>query len=61
MQIYSRVPNPGEDFIEGQLATLAALGYPANDIARTPQDCSDQFANMSVDALMAMMRSGMQA
>lgn len=37
MQIYSRTPNPGPEFIAAQKATLAELGYPVNEIVDTPQ------------------------
>eukprot|EP00793_Prasinoderma_coloniale_P003244 PRCOL_00005879-RA len=39
VQIYSRVPNPGADFIARQKALLASLGYAPERIRDTPQDC----------------------
>lgn len=40
-QIYSRTPNPGREFIDKQKAVLATLGYDAEDIIDTPQDCEE--------------------
>ena len=40
-QIYSRTPNPGREFIENKKAVLATLGYDAEDIRDTPQDCEE--------------------
>ena len=37
LQIYSRTPNPGPEFISEKKAVLAALGYPADEIRDTPQ------------------------
>ena len=37
VQIYSRVPDPGKEFIEEQKAFLAQYGYPVKDIVNTPQ------------------------
>lgn len=57
IQIYSRTPNPGRDFIDTQKAALAKLGY-SDDIVDTPQDCEEQ----SVEQLEAMMASpGMES
>lgn len=55
VQIYSRTPNPGAGFIAEQKAVLAGLGYPADEIADTPQDCPE----MSPDDMMATMNKGM--
>lgn len=41
IQIYSRTPNPGREFIDKQKAVLATLGYDAEDIIDTPQDCEE--------------------
>ncbi|OWM81260.1 hypothetical protein CDL15_Pgr007298 [Punica granatum] len=57
VQIYSRTPNPGPEFIEKYKAYLAKFGYDPNKIKETPQDCEV----MSDDRLAAMMSmSGMQ-
>lgn len=57
VQIYSRTPNPGPEFIEKYKAYLADYGYDANKIKDTPQDCQV----MSNTQLAAMMsQSGMQ-
>ncbi|PRW57540.1 lipocalin-like domain [Chlorella sorokiniana] len=55
VQVYSRVPNPGPEFIAEKKAILAELGYPAAEIKDTPQDCPE----MSPDAMMAVMNKGM--
>eukprot|EP00245_Coleochaete_scutata_P013545 TRINITY_DN5547_c0_g3_i1.p1 TRINITY_DN5547_c0_g3~~TRINITY_DN5547_c0_g3_i1.p1 ORF type:complete len:247 (-),score=35.46 TRINITY_DN5547_c0_g3_i1:822-1562(-) len=39
IQIYSRTPNPGADFIAENKAKLRGLGYDADSITDTPQDC----------------------
>lgn len=57
VQIYSRIPNPGTDFISKYKTYLATIGYNANQIKDTPQDCED----MSMGQLQSMMSmSGMQ-
>lgn len=50
-QIYSRTPNPGREFIDAQKAVLDKLGYDAEDIKDTPQDCEET----SVEQLEGMM------
>jgi len=50
-QIYSRTPNPGREFIDAQKMVLAKLGYDAEDIRDTPQDCEET----SVEQLEGMM------
>lgn len=37
LQIYSRTPRPGPEFIANLKAQLAELGYPADEIKDTPQ------------------------
>ncbi|GLJ45217.1 hypothetical protein SUGI_0951740 [Cryptomeria japonica] len=39
VQIYSRTPNPGPDFIENYKTYLSSFGYDPSDIKDTPQDC----------------------
>ncbi|GAB4835447.1 hypothetical protein Ancab_000354 [Ancistrocladus abbreviatus] len=57
IQIYSRTPNPGPEFIQKYKAYLADLGYDPNKIKDTPQDCQV----MSNSQLAAMMSApGMQ-
>jgi len=36
-QVYSRVPNPGPEFIAEKKALLAELGHPPDGIKDTPQ------------------------
>jgi len=50
-QIYSRTPNPGRVFVDTQKAVLGKLGYDAEDIRDTPQDCEET----SVEQLEGMM------
>ncbi|XP_021734442.1 chloroplastic lipocalin-like [Chenopodium quinoa] len=57
VQIYSRTPNPGPEFIEKYKNYLADFGYDPNKIKDTPQDCQV----MSNSQLASMMsQSGMQ-
>ncbi|XP_074311343.1 chloroplastic lipocalin [Silene latifolia] len=57
VQIYSRTPNPGAEFIAKYKAYLGDLGYDPSKIKDTPQDCPE----MSNNKLAAMMsQSGMQ-
>ncbi|XP_057515398.1 chloroplastic lipocalin [Amaranthus tricolor] len=57
VQIYSRTPNPGPEFIEKYKSYLADFGYDPSKIKDTPQDCQV----MSNTQLAAMMsQSGMQ-
>lgn len=51
IQIYSREPNPGADFINKYKSYLADFGYDPNKIKDTPQDCEA----MSSDQLSMMM------
>lgn len=37
VQIYSRIPNPGKEFIEEQKSFLKKLNYPVELIKETPQ------------------------
>ncbi|XP_078175768.1 chloroplastic lipocalin [Carex rostrata] len=49
VQIYSRTPNPGPEFIEKYKTYLANFGYDPSEIKDTPQDCdvsSSQLAQM---------------
>ncbi|KAL2453475.1 chloroplastic lipocalin [Abeliophyllum distichum] len=39
IQIYSRTPNPGPEFIEKYKSYLADFGYDPSKIKDTPQDC----------------------
>ncbi|KAL8098608.1 hypothetical protein AgCh_031396 [Apium graveolens] len=50
IQIYSRTPNPGPEFIEKYKLYLADFGYDPNKIIDTPQDC-----DVSDSRLAAMM------
>eukprot|EP00897_Mesotaenium_endlicherianum_P006652 jgi/Mesen1/6014/ME000306S05281 len=57
VQVYSRVPNPGEAFISEQKERLASLGYDRAAIKDTPQDCEV----VGMDVLESMMsKPGMQ-
>ncbi|KAJ8763692.1 hypothetical protein K2173_003164 [Erythroxylum novogranatense] len=57
IQIYSRKPNPGPEFIEKYKAYLADFGYDPSKIKDTPQDC-EEMSNSKLAAMMSM--SGMQ-
>ncbi|KAI4308034.1 hypothetical protein L6164_031153 [Bauhinia variegata] len=57
IQIYSRTPTPGPEFIEKYKAYLADFGYDPNKIKDTPQDCEVK-SNSQLAAMMSM--SGMQ-
>ncbi|KAI0507502.1 hypothetical protein KFK09_013627 [Dendrobium nobile] len=57
VQIYSRRPDPGADFINKYKSYLADLGYDPNTIKDTPQDC--QVMSSAQLALM-MSRTGMK-
>ncbi|CAJ2634066.1 unnamed protein product [Trifolium pratense] len=57
VQIYSRIPNPGPEFIEKYKTYLANYGYDPIKIKDTPQDCEVMF-NSQLTAMMSM--SGMQ-
>nr|DAD23340.1 TPA_asm: hypothetical protein HUJ06_024803 [Nelumbo nucifera] len=57
IQIYSRTPDPGPEFIEKYKDYLANYGYDANKIKDTPQDCQ-VMSNSQLAAMMSM--SGMQ-
>ncbi|PKU76932.1 hypothetical protein MA16_Dca001538 [Dendrobium catenatum] len=57
VQIYSRRPDPGADFINKYKLYLADLGYDPNKIKDTPQDC--QVMSSAQLALM-MSRTGMK-
>ncbi|XP_048130957.1 chloroplastic lipocalin isoform X2 [Rhodamnia argentea] len=57
IQIYSRTPNPGPEFIEKYKTYLAKFGYDPNKIKDTPQDC-EVMSDSRLAAMMSM--SGMQ-
>ncbi|XP_062077762.1 chloroplastic lipocalin [Humulus lupulus] len=57
IQIYSRTPNPGPQFIEKYKSYLANFGYDPSKIKDTPQDCQ-VMSNSQLTAMMSM--SGMQ-
>ncbi|EEF39429.1 protein with unknown function [Ricinus communis] len=57
IQIYSRRPDPGPEFIEKYKAYLANFGYDPSKIKDTPQDC-EVMSNSKLAAMMSM--SGMQ-
>ncbi|KDP39084.1 hypothetical protein JCGZ_00841 [Jatropha curcas] len=57
VQIYSRRPDPGAEFIEKYKAYLANFGYDPSKIKDTPQDC-EVMSNSQLAAMMSM--SGMQ-
>ncbi|QCE01699.1 outer membrane lipoprotein Blc [Vigna unguiculata] len=57
IQIYSRTPNPGPEFIERYKSYLAKFGYDPTKIKDTPQDC-EVMSNSQLAAMMSM--SGMQ-
>ncbi|KAM0040294.1 putative zeaxanthin epoxidase [Helianthus debilis subsp. tardiflorus] len=56
IQIYSRTPNPGTEFIEKYKLVLADFGYDASKIKDTPQDC--EVSDSRLAAMMSM--NGMQ-
>ena len=52
VQVYSRTPNPGKAFINGQIQHLERdYGYKKNAIKPTPQDCSQQLMT-KMDGMM---------
>ncbi|KAL5735999.1 hypothetical protein ACOSQ2_030787 [Xanthoceras sorbifolium] len=57
IQIYSRKPDPGPEFIEKYKSYLANFGYDPSKIKDTPQDC-EVMSNSKLAAMMSM--SGMQ-
>uniref|UniRef100_A0A2N9I325 Lipocalin/cytosolic fatty-acid binding domain-containing protein n=1 Tax=Fagus sylvatica TaxID=28930 RepID=A0A2N9I325_FAGSY len=57
IQIYSRTPDPGPEFIEKYKTYLANFGYDPSKIKDTPQDC-EVMSNSQLAAMMSM--SGMQ-
>ncbi|KAI9191669.1 hypothetical protein LWI28_011740 [Acer negundo] len=57
IQIYSRKPVPGPEFIEKYKSYLANFGYDPSKIKDTPQDC-EVMSNSKLAAMMSM--SGMQ-
>ncbi|MED6156294.1 hypothetical protein PIB30_013326 [Stylosanthes scabra] len=57
IQIYSRTPNPGPEFIEKYKAYLENFGYDSSKIKDTPQDC-EVMSNSQLAAMMSM--PGMQ-
>lgn len=57
LQIYSRTPNPGPEFIAKNKEYLGTFGYDPSKIKDTPQDCE----GMTDSKLAAMMSMpGMQ-
>ncbi|GMH40056.1 hypothetical protein BSKO_07960 [Bryopsis sp. KO-2023] len=54
VQIYSRTPNPGKEFLDARLKQLEEFGYPVKLIKETPQDCP----TIPVKNLMSMMTKG---
>ncbi|GLT72631.1 hypothetical protein SLA2020_445470 [Shorea laevis] len=57
IQVYSRAPQPGPEFIEKYKAYLADFGYDLSKIKDTPQDC-EVMSNSKLAAMMSM--PGMQ-
>ncbi|KAK8706059.1 hypothetical protein V6N13_049637 [Hibiscus sabdariffa] len=57
IQIYSRTPNPGPEFIDKYKSYLANFGYDPSKIKDTPQDCQ-VMSNSQLAAMMSI--SGMQ-
>ncbi|KAG9454102.1 hypothetical protein H6P81_007006 [Aristolochia fimbriata] len=53
VQIYSRTPNPGREFIDKYKSYLATFGYDPSKIRDTPQDCEVMSSNQL--ALMMSM------
>ncbi|XP_050220509.1 chloroplastic lipocalin [Mercurialis annua] len=53
IQIYSRTPNPGPEFIEKYKTYLANYGYDPSKIKDTPQDC-EAMSNTQLAAMMSM-------
>lgn len=56
VQIYSRKPHPGPEFLKKRLNELKELGYPVERIKETPQDCDEMEPSM----MMKMMNDGMK-
>lgn len=57
VQIYSRTPTPGPEFIEKYKSYLADFGYDPSKIKDTPQDC-EVMSNSQLAAMMSL--NGMQ-
>ncbi|XP_008776732.2 chloroplastic lipocalin isoform X1 [Phoenix dactylifera] len=57
IQIYSRTPNPGLEFIEKYKMYLANFGYDPSKIKDTPQDC-EVMSSSQLSLMMSM--SGMK-
>ncbi|XP_055802154.1 chloroplastic lipocalin [Solanum dulcamara] len=53
VQIYSRTPNPGPQFIEKYKNYLASFGYDLSKIKDTPQDCEVK-STSQLSAMMSM-------
>nr|ACJ84964.1 unknown [Medicago truncatula]AFK44392.1 unknown [Medicago truncatula] len=53
VQIYSRTPNPGPEFIEKYKTYLSDYGYNPSEIKDTPQDC-EVMSNSKLEAMMSM-------
>ncbi|CAL9163267.1 unnamed protein product [Musa hybrid cultivar] len=58
IQIYSRTPNPGPEFIDKYKTYLESFGYDPAKIKDTPQDC-EVMSNSQLALMMSM--SGMKA
>lgn len=57
LQIYSRTPEPGPEFIDKYKSILENFGYDPSKIKNTPQDC-EVVSNSQLAAMMSA--SGMQ-
>ncbi|XP_050247019.1 chloroplastic lipocalin isoform X4 [Quercus robur] len=55
IQIYSRTPDPGPEFIEKYKTYLENFGYDPSKIKDTPQDC-EVMSNGQLAAMMSMPR-----
>ncbi|PSS06149.1 Chloroplastic lipocalin like [Actinidia chinensis var. chinensis] len=53
IQIYSRTPDPGPEFIEKYKSYLENFGYDPSKIKDTPQDC-EVMSNSQLAAMMSM-------
>jgi len=52
VQIYSRKPKPGTDFIEQKKSMLKERGFDVRDIKNTPQDCDNKMIGKMMTAMM---------
>eukprot|EP00271_Cylindrocystis_brebissonii_P021507 TRINITY_DN7709_c0_g1_i1.p1 TRINITY_DN7709_c0_g1~~TRINITY_DN7709_c0_g1_i1.p1 ORF type:complete len:449 (+),score=65.32 TRINITY_DN7709_c0_g1_i1:301-1647(+) len=53
VQVYSRTPTPGDDFLQERRAQLVEFGYKEEQIRETPQDCVE----LEMETLNKMMDS----